>query len=299
MLAVVVISFSARRWPSDTKAASSAPPARIASLTLATDEVLSRLVPAERIVCVTYLVDDAGISNVANFYPSQIPRLRDVDLERLMTIKPDLVCVAPYNSVDFLTLIERAGVTLYRNEAINSFEEIEAGIIVLGRHIGESERATVIVDEMRSRRAKLADRLRDVTHRPRVLFWSAGFTAGTGTTIDEIIVDAGATNAAAEIGMKGSVEISPERVIATDPDFLLLATWKADERDADINHHPLLRNLRAVTEKRIISLDARYLLCVSQFVLEGAERLAKALHPERFEDAPETIDGQMRPGSAP
>ncbi len=242
MLALVGVSFSARRWPSDTKPISSAPPARIASLTLATDEVLSRLVPAERLVCVTNLVDDAGISNVANFYSSEIPRLRDVDLERLMTIKPDLVCVAPYNSADFLTVIERAGVTLYRNEAINSFEEIEAGIVTLGHRVGEPERATALVDEMRSRRVKLADRLRGVTHRPRVLFWSAGFAAGAGTTIDEIIVEAGATNAAAEIGMKGSAEISPERVIDADPDFILLATWKADERDADIHHHPLLRN---------------------------------------------------------
>ena len=68
--------------PAGNSAKAQAAPERIASLTLATDEMLPEMVPAERIVCVTYLADDSEISNIAGTYPERIPRMRDADLER-------------------------------------------------------------------------------------------------------------------------------------------------------------------------------------------------------------------------
>jgi iron complex transport system substrate-binding protein len=257
-------------------------PVRIASLTLATDEILSELVPPERIVCVTYLADDPEISNVPGFYSKVVPRLRDTDPERIIGLNPDLVCVASYNSADFLKVMERSGLSIYRNEACNSMDEIEAGILDLGKRVGEPERARELVGRMRVRRKHLAKRLHDVPHRPRVLFWSAGFTAGHRTTINDIIREAGGINVATERHLVGSAEISPEQVIAADPEYILLSRWSADEREGHIENHPLLRNLRAVKEKRVIAIEGRYLTSLSHFVVEGAERLARKLHPDCF-----------------
>ena len=255
---------------------------RIASLTLATDEMLAELVPTERIVAVTYLADDPEISNVAGRYPRRTLRLRDTDLEQIVALAPDLVCVAPYNTADALRLLERSGLSLYRNEASRSIDEIEAGVRWLGERVGEPERARELVGRMRDRRRRLAERLRDLPHRPRVLFWSAGFTAGRGTTIDDIIREGGGVNVAAELGLDGAAEIAPERVVAADPEVVLLSRRAADERQGRIANHPILRQLRAVREDRVIVIEGRALTSVSQFVVEGAERLAHALHPGRF-----------------
>jgi iron complex transport system substrate-binding protein len=268
--------------PTDTPAPASTAPQRIASLTLGTDEMLAELVPVERVVCVTYLADDPDISNVPDFYPRRIPRLRDTAPERIIALNPDLVCVAPYNSADFLKVMERSGLPVYRNEAYHSIDEIEAGIIDLGKRVGEPARADEVVGRMRKRRKRLADQLRNIGHRPRVLFWSAGFTSGQHTTIDDIIREAGGVNVAAEKDLQGPAEISPEQVIAADPDVILLSRWSADEREGHIENHPLLRNLRAVQEKRVIAIEGRYLTSVSQYVVEGAERLARKLHPDHF-----------------
>ena len=89
-------------------------------------------------------------------------------------------------------------------------------------------------------------------------------------------------NVAAELGLEGSAEISPERVVAADPEIVLLSRWKADERQSQVANHPILRQLRAVRESRVIAIEGRYLTSVSQFVVEGAERSARALHPGRF-----------------
>jgi iron complex transport system substrate-binding protein len=259
-----------------------AAPVRIASLTLATDEMLAELVPTERIVCVTYLADDPEISNVPGRYPERTPRLRDTNPERIMALAPDLVCVAPYNTADSLKLLERSGLSIYRNDGFHTIAEIEAGVQQLGERVGEPERARKLVEHMRDVRRRLADRLHDLPHRPRVLYWSAGFTAGRRTTIDDIIREGGGVNVAAELGLEGSAEISPERVVAADPEIVLLSRWKADERQSQVANHPILRQLRAVREDHVIAIEGRSLTSVSQFVVEGAERLARALHPGRF-----------------
>lgn len=257
-------------------------PRRIASLTLATDEMLADLVPVERLACVTTLADDAELSNVVNVYPAHIPRLRDTAPERIIALCPDLVCVAPYNSADSLKVIERSGLMVYRNECFNTMDEIETAICNLGQYVKEPARAERLVETMRARRKRLAEQLTDVPQRPRVLFWSAGVTAGSRTTIDDIIREAGGLNVALEQGLHGPAAIAPERVIAADPDIILQSQWSAETRASRIENHPLLSKIKAVREKRVIVIEAKYLTTVSHHVVEGAERLARKLHPERF-----------------
>jgi iron complex transport system substrate-binding protein len=257
-------------------------PRRIVSLTLATDEMLAELVPAERVAAVSYLADDPELSNVRDRYPQQVPRVRATDVERVLALAPDLVCVAPYNTADALKLLQRSGLALYRNNAVHSLDEIEAGVRQFGERVGEPGRAHVLAEGMQSRRRALARQLKDVPDRPRVLFWSAGFTAGRDTTLDDVIREAGGVNVATVLGLEGDVEIAPERVTAADPDVVLVAGWSEEEKQGRIDRHPILRRLRAVRDGHVITIEGRYLSSVSQFAVEGAERLARRLHPGRF-----------------
>ncbi|MBI4221049.1 MAG: ABC transporter substrate-binding protein [Chloroflexi bacterium] len=264
-------------------AAKPAPPKRICSVTLATDEMLLALVESERVVAVTYLVDDAGTSNVSGRYPKPIPRIR-ADLEKIIALRPDLVCVAPYNSADFLELLRKSNLPTFRHENINTFAEVEHSLVMLGERVGALERAKVVVAEMERRLGDLQTTLASSTTRPRVLYWSGGWTAGHHTTIGEMIERAGGINVAAGLGMEGMAEISAERVLAADPDVLLLVAWKVDNQDTEAAMPPALRTLRAVREGHVVSLEGRYLSTVSQFVVDGAERLARKLHPECFRE---------------
>src|SRR5947209_3341125 len=100
-----------------------AAPRRIASLTLATDEMLADLVPPERLACVTALADDPEISNVAGRFPANVTRLGNSDPERIIALAPDLVCAAPYNTADSLKLLERSGMAIYLNESVHGLDE--------------------------------------------------------------------------------------------------------------------------------------------------------------------------------
>jgi iron complex transport system substrate-binding protein len=271
------------RWRPAGEPPTQGPPRRIASLTLASDEVLAQLAP-DRVVAVTYLVDDPDISSAAGVYPASVPRLREKDVERLLALRPDLVCVASYNDADFLEVVRRAGVLTHRNESFGTITDIEANIRSLGERVGAAGRAEQLIADMRRRLAAVAARVNGVTDRPRVLYWSGGRTAGEGTTIDEMIRRAGGRNAVAEANVWGSAALSPERVLAIDPDVVLLSRWKAYDADNRIDNQPALRGLRAVRQGRVIAIDARCLTTLSHAIVEGAERLAQALHPERFEE---------------
>ena len=268
--------------PPTPEATESSAPLRIVSLTLATDEILLDLVPVERIAGVTNLVDDAEISNAAGRYPDSVPRLREADAERIIGLTPDLVCVAPHNSIDFVQLLQHSGPPIFKYEWVNSIDEVEAGIQKLGERVGEPERAHCLAVKMQAKRKRIAERLKGLRERPRVLFWSAGFTAGPRSTIDDMIREAGAINVAAELGLGASEEISPERMVAADPDYVLLCRWAGDDRPNRVDNHPILRRLRAVQTNRVLSVEGRYLTSVSHYVVEGVERLARLLHPDRF-----------------
>jgi len=259
-------------------------PQRIASVTLASDEILEALVPHDRLVAVTRLADDPSISNVAGRFPPSIARVNGSNPEQIIALAPDLACVASYNSADFLELLSRSGLTIYREESVSTLDQIEASILRLGKRVGEEAKAQALAAEMRQRRKRLAVQLQglDARHRPRVLFWDIGFTAGRGSTIDEIIESAGGTNVARELGLINSAEITPERVVESNPDIILLAKWKADEQASRIETHPILRQLPAVRSGRMIAIESRYLTTLSHHVVGGIEQLARALHPERF-----------------
>lgn len=257
-------------------------PQRIVSLTLATDEMLLDLVPVERIIGVTSLVDNPEISNVAGRYPASIPRLRQGDAERIVGMQPDLVCLAPYTSADLRDLLQGAGLPVYRNEAVHSLDEIEAGVRALGERVGAPERAARLAGRMQERRRRLAARLRGMATRPRVLFWSAGSTAGRGSTVDDLIREAGGTNVAAELGLPASAEIASERVMAANPSYLVLSRWAGGDRPNRVDNDPILSQLPAVRAGRVLVLDGKALTSVSPYVLDGVEQLARRLHPKCF-----------------
>lgn len=258
-------------------------PQRICSVTLAADEMLTTLVEPERMVAVTSLADDAGISNVSGRYPTSIPRIH-ADLEQIITLHPDLVCVAPYNSADFLELLRKSSLPVFRQENIQTFAEVEQGIAALGEQVGASERAKAVVAGMERRLNDLRAALAPATTRPRVLFWSGGWIAGRNTTIGEMIERAGGINVGAELDQEGTGEISDERILKVDPDVLLLTAWKVEGSPGAMGLPPTLRMLKAVGEGHVVSLEGRYLSTVSQFVVDGAERLAWELHPECFQE---------------
>ncbi|MCE5245528.1 MAG: ABC transporter substrate-binding protein [Candidatus Polarisedimenticolia bacterium] len=262
-------------------AALAAPPQRICSLSLASDEMLALLAPPGKIVCVSNLADDPELSNVARRFAPSIPRLAS-RIEPVLAARPDLVVLTPWNDPAVVDLLHRTGVATTTVPDAWNFETIRAATLDLGKRVGAERRAAEIVADMDKRLGDLDRRLAGAKERPRVLSFSHLIVAGTGTTVDTLIRRAGARNAAAEIGLKGHKQAPLERIIALDPDWLLLGFDPGDDAAKILEAYPLLKKTRAAREGRVIVMRPRLMTTVSPFLVDGAFELARALHPAAF-----------------
>lgn len=253
-------------------------PRRVASLNLSADEILAEILPPERLVSVTRFADEPGTSNIVGRIPPSVFRFQKADMERLVALAPDLVVVSEYTDADFLRLIERSGMRWHRMEGLSSLAGVRKAILDLGRVVGAEKAARRLVERYDATLAELSRRLQGAK-RPRVLYWSGEMTAGADTAIGALIEAAGATNVGREMGVQGITPPGAERAFVADPDVILVSSWPGGFEA--VKDHPLLSQLRAVREGRIVVMPNELLIALSQYTADACWDLASRLHRDR------------------
>ena len=256
-----------------------AAPRRVVSQAVGTDELLLALAAPGQVAALSNLARDSRYSPVAaqaRAYPS----LKDSDAESVLAFHPDLVLATSYTRPETLALLRRAGVRLLVFDRFDTLDDVYADLRTLGQALGRQAQASALIAQCRARVAALAKRLQGV--RPvRVLAASLyPYTAGAGTTFQDLCDHAGALNVAAEAGLRGHQPTPAERMLAWNPEVLVAD----DEPDilARLGQIPAYRLLPAFRAGRVVRLPEALLSSVSQHRIDAYEALARALHPERF-----------------
>jgi iron complex transport system substrate-binding protein len=258
-------------------------PVRIASQTLASDEMLFAIVPPERLVGLSSLSRDPKYSNVvaeAAHHPA--PSIESA--EDILRLKPDLIFVASYSRAETVQVLESTGAPVYRLANFDDLDGIMATIRGVGVAVGEEAAAERVVARMEQRLAAVAAR-RAGRPRPRVLSYSGGFTAGRGTSFDDVVRRAGGINEAAARGIDKFPRISEEQVLAWNPD-VLVAGYLPGEEEAVRRRLTTGAGVGQTTAARrgqILLLETRRFLAVSQHTVDAVEQLAAGF--DRFQAA--------------
>lgn len=254
-------------------------PRRVVSQSVGTDELLLALADPDQIAALSHLAADARFSPVAA-EAARFPAIRESDVESVLRHRPDLVLAASYTRPETLALLRRTGIRMVVLDRFDTLAEVYANLRVLGRELGQEARAEALVARCREREAALAARLAGV--RPvRVLAVSVyPFTPGAASTFQDLCDHAGAINVAAEAGLRGHAPTPVEKLLTWNPE-VLVATAGPGVRAAlgALPHHRALPAWRA---ERVVELPEPLLGAVGHHRLEAYERLARALHPERF-----------------
>jgi len=245
-----------------------------------TDEILWEICPRERITGVSVIGLEPQYSVIAGELKSAgIPAITNA--EEILQLQPDIVFVASFSRAETVESLQASGATIFRFANFDAIEDIQRNILLVGQAIGEEANAEKLVARMNSELAAVRARIPAGGKPPRVLSFSiSGNTAGAGTLFDSIVRAAGAVNVAAEQGLRGFPRISAEKVVEWRPDYLLTGAEesRAAHARSQLLEHPVIATTAAARAGRIIVIDTRYLLSVSQHITHAVSRLADALY---------------------
>jgi iron complex transport system substrate-binding protein len=255
-----------------------AAPQRLVTIFASNTELVASLGLADRIV---------GIEDFTRF-PAEVMSRPKVggrlgfSVDAVVAQRPDLVIVTPARQAahQLVEPMERIGVPVLVLLS-RSVGEVLDNIRLVARATGVAERGEVLAASLQRRLDAVAHR---VAGRPAPRLVMVTGRVGNGmllvarddTYTGEAMLKAGGRFA---LTGRGAVpQVSPEAVLASDPDVLLFAGTRAalDE----LIRQPGWRDMRAVRAGRAITVSRSEFLIPGPRTIDGIESLAHILHPQ-------------------
>jgi len=212
-----------------------------------------------------------------------------LSVERIAMLNPDIVFVDANLQREFIPKLEELNITVVAISA-NTVEEVMNNIILIGNVMNRSSTAYGIVDVMRARINNIQQLLSAVRVKMKVLtiLWLEPiWTTGNNTFMNDIIRLAEGYNIF--VDAKGWITVSPETILARDPDVIIVGATMMGLKPEDVKEKimsiPGLRDVKAVREDRVYILYGQAENIFERpgpRVVEAIELLAKILYPEMF-----------------
>jgi iron complex transport system substrate-binding protein len=233
--------------------------------------------------------------------------LYEIDEHLLQKLAPDLIltqdlcqiCAPSGNEVSqALNLLNKKPRVLWLTP--NSLEQIADNARQLGKATGHEREAEALIAAGRSRLELLANKTRNLTHRPRVfcMEWLDP-VYGSGHWVPEMVRIAGGLDQLSREG-SDSVRVSWNDVLEWNPEVLVITPCGYDlprviEESRRLPEYPRWSEIPAVREGRVFAVDANsYFARPGPRVVDGTELLAHLIHPDLFSwDGPTTAYARL------
>ena len=260
-------------------------PSRIISLIPAVTEMLFAVGAGPQLVAVSSF----------DRYPPEVSRLQrvgallDPDVERILSLRPDLVVVYASQS-DLRTQLDRAKIPVYvyRHAGL---ADVTTTLQELGERVGHANAATQIRSQIELRIASIRKRVAG-QRRPRTLIvfdrepqaLRGIYASGGYGFIHDMVDAAGGENVFADVKQE-AVQATTELVLARRPEVIL--ELRGDPVPVDLRRREIaawqsLPAVPAVQNHRVYFIDQQATVVPGPRVAEGIELIARSLHPDVF-----------------
>jgi iron complex transport system substrate-binding protein len=229
-----------------------------------------------------------GVSSYSN-YPKQAAHLPVVisytalNLEKLLSLKPDLIVAAGIVPQQIVAKLRALHQTVLMTDP-RTVEGILADLRLVATAAGVPARGGQLAARLQARIDAVGSAVSRVTTHPRVFYEldTTLYTAGHGSFVDALITMAGGANIAGRV-MNPYPQLSPEKVIAADPQVIVLgdATY-GGVTPAKVASRPGWQAISAVAHHRIYTFDDDLVSRPGPRIVDGLEALARLIHPEAF-----------------
>lgn len=262
-------------------------PARIISLVPAATEMLFAIGAGPRVI---------AVSSYDTYPPAvkalpSVGALIDPNVERILSLKPDLVIVY-VSQTDLKQQLTRAGIGVFDYQHAG-LADVTSTIRAIGTRTGDETQAGAVASRIERDLADIRAKTRALP-RPRTLLVFGreprslrGLYASGGVGfLNDMLEIAGGTNVFADVKLQ-AVQASTEQVLATRPDVILETRAPSEavpaaDRAADLDAWNVLASVPAVRNHRVLLIVDDRIVVPGPRVAEGTLLIAKALHPEAF-----------------
>ncbi|MDU9391179.1 cobalamin-binding protein [Pseudomonas sp. zfem002] len=241
---------------------------RVVSLAPSLTEIVIELQAADLLVGVL----DAGERPAALAQVPSVGRYGQLDLERLLSLKPDLILLWPASVPPAQRAqLERLGIALYSAEP-HDLDSLVEQIASIGERLGRAEAGRQRAAELRAR----LDELRQHYHReqPRRVFYQVWdkplYTVGGGQIISDALKVCGARNLFDDLKLPAP-QVSIESVLLRDPQVIVVGD------PAQLKGWTNWPQVSAVRDGRLLVVPDKGLERPSGQMIEATARLCEAL----------------------
>ncbi len=254
------------------------PARRVVSLIPSATEVLVALGAGDRLVGRTDFDHGPAVDSLPSVGGGMTP-----SIEAVLALRPDLVLGwETRGDQSTRRRLEELGIPMFAVEADDTTDVFRT-VGNLGRLVGRAPAADSLAAGLRRELAEVAV---SVAGRPRptvfFLVWNdPPMTAGSRTFISQVLGVAGGRNAFADVEGEWP-NVALEEIVRRQPDFLVLPQGeKGGAHDVEqLRASPGWRELRAMREGRVVTIDAEMMNRPGPRLGEAARALRDALHPD-------------------
>ncbi len=264
-------------------------PQRVVSLSPAVTEIIYELGAQDRLV---------GATDFCNFPPeaTKIPRVGGVvnpNFEVMVALKPDLII----HQDDNFNLDKHARTLGIKSLPVKliDLESIQKAILVIGEALGKEEEAQKLRQRIQDGLLFYKNKLEGQKRKSVFFIFDDNrnslrdlFAVGKGTFLDQLLTVAGGDNILTD-SFVPYPKVSKEYVVHTSPEVIIELHPEADDSEVYKRQSKLdwqrFPTVAAVKNGDIQFINDGFMVIPGPRVLEIVDRLAKAVHPELFEDS--------------
>jgi iron complex transport system substrate-binding protein len=201
-------------------------------------------------------------------HAKRIGGLYNLNVEALLTLKPDLILIGSIVTKADVDNMEKAGLKVLAIKEEQRISGLFDALTLLGKLLNCDSLAQKEVATMKERLTQLSDGQMPT----KKVYYIAGFgssgdyTAPKNSHIDEIITLAGGINVGHELT---SWNISREYLFAQQPDLIFI---RKEDYEAFMRTPPYTQ-LKAVQQKRVYPIESSWIDIVSPKNLDAIERI--------------------------
>lgn len=244
-------------------------PQRIVSANLCADRLVLALAGRDRVAAVSRFAADPIASTVAEQAAGLA--VTTGEIEDIVARAPDLVVLGAYNAATTAPMLRRIGIRVHVLAPASGIAETLAAIRALARDLGTEAAGEALIGAIE---AGLAAQPSPPGQWKVAIYQAGGWSAGRGTTADDLLHAVGMDNIAAQAGLTGFAALPLETLAAADPDLIVVESMgeEAPSIAGELLRHPVLAQGRA----RRLTVPMRLWACPDAALVEAAALIAGA-----------------------